>query len=413
MESHRLKLCPVLEGSQMYLSSSMEEECCGCGACAAICPKECISLQDNKMGFILPRVNTDSCINCGRCKGVCPFEITRVEEKVHNHQARFVFAADSGYRNSSGSGGAFGKLAEQVASDYPGRYAIFGAAFTDGFKVRHVCATNLDQLGPIRGSKYIQSDTKDVFKAVQAMLNENCFVLFSGTPCQVAALRRYLQAIGDIHSENLLLVDLVCHGVPSQKCFDNYVRCEEQRYGSKVEEVKFHFRETTMGETPDSRRMRLTFSDGRSVVYNRNTGSFLRMYHGDYGYRESCYSCPYARRDREGDLTLKDAWSVKQYYPEFDAHEGVSLVLSNTNKGDKWLGLILEREDVIERPVDYEAFIQTAVRGTLAKPTSRPEKNEAFMDALKRVDFNTASKRFCRPPIISRLKMSVKRLLHL
>lgn len=395
----------------MYFDSQLEKECCGCGACADACPKNCISLEVGRNNFLFPTINLDMCIECNRCREVCPINNIVELKAKHEHSAWFVMASDSAYRKASASGGAFGKIAEAAASENRDGIRIWGAAFDDDFKVHHICVESVDKLTAIRNSKYLQSVTQDVFKQVAEQLREGLFVVFSGTPCQIAALRCYLSLFKNIDTDNLLTTDLVCHGVPSQHMFDMYLAEAEQVCGSKLCQVEFRFKETQPGEASNSRRMRLSFADGSNKIETRESGAYLKMYHGGFGYRESCYNCPYARADRVGDLTLKDAWSVHEYYPEYNVHEGVSLVLSNSEQGDVFIKILQARDDIIVLPVDYDEFISKVKGGALANPTPCPDRNREFMDCAEQIGFTTAVERYCSLSFTQRAKRFVKRVL--
>ena len=396
----------------MYTNSLCESECCGCGACKDICPRLCITLvEKGAAGYVFPVVDEQECIKCGLCEKVCPFENTKSSELHQERSAWVALANDTHYRNQSGSGGAFGKLVETVAAERDEEnLRIWGAAFAERFRVEHICIDSTDELSRLRGSKYLQSSTEGIFGEIAQQLEDGCFVIFSGCPCQVAALKRYLAAHARSGFDGeLLTVDLVCHGVPSHKMFYKYICDTERKYGSKVDEVQFRFRERESGETPDSRRMRLVFDDGREIVEDKQHGAYLQMYHGGFGYRESCYACPYARAAREGDMTLKDAWSVKRYYPEYNAHEGVSLVLANTDAGNAWVQEMRKRDDMTVLPVDYASFSENAANsnGALNRPTVRPERNDDFMASLETMLFDDAVSKNCRPSLSKRIRKSL------
>lgn len=214
--------------------------CCGCSACVQRCPKQCISLREDAEGFLYPEVDTSLCVDCGLCEQVCP-ELHPDAER----QPLQTFAAvnpDAEVRRTSSSGGVFTALAEQVI-DAGG--VVFGAAFDEHWEVRHRCATTREELAAFRGSKYVQSVIGDTFLQAERFLKSGRRVLFSGTPCQIAGLRRFLRRDYD----HLLCVDFVCHGVPSPGVFRAYL-AEEMTKIARKGEKKYSFAFSTIPSIP-------------------------------------------------------------------------------------------------------------------------------------------------------------------
>ena len=342
--------------------------CCGCSACVQRCPKQCISLREDSEGFLYPEVDTSHCVNCGLCEQVCP-ELHADAER----QPLQTFAAinpDAGVRLASSSGGVFTALAE-VVIDAGG--VVFGAAFDAHWEVRHRYAETREELAAFRGSKYVQSVIGDTFLQAERFLKSGRQVLFSGTPCQIAGLRRFLRRDYD----HLLCVDFVCHGVPSPGVFRAYLAEEMTKIAHKGEK-KYRFAFSTIPSIPkadvlaarlgcriDDIRFRdktngwkkyrfaLSLSKasaaGEKIPFcaltddERTTSScftenaFMQAFLRDLILRPSCYACP-AKCFRSGsDLTLGDYWGVEHEAPHLDDDGGTSVVFANSGRGQQFL----------------------------------------------------------------------------
>ncbi len=265
--------------------------CCGCGACAASCPRGAVTMSEGKDGFVLPVIDGDLCIGCGACIKACGLN----RGIGSNSAGPFFAAAGRDDVSESASGGVFGAFARELIAS--GGVA-YGAAYErEGsiLRVRHRRAASVDGLRPLLNSKYVQSDAGACFADVKADLREGRRVLFCGTPCQVAGLRGFLG--GDY--ENLTTVDLVCHGVPSGRMFEDCVEGYGRQLGSPV--VDFRFRCKREG-WDNSLLLFLLLEDGREVTIPAAKSPYYDMFLNLKTLRDSCYRCPYAGRFRAGDL---------------------------------------------------------------------------------------------------------------
>ena len=214
----------------MYLITGRKEECTGCGACVDSCPNSCISMQPDEYGFMYPVVTSDSCINCKKCESVCPH--TRIDEFGNSIcSCQFATNNDKSVTDNSTSGGVFFEIAKLIIEEGG---VVFGAEWVDHYRLHHTVASSLEELVSLMGSKYVQSDCKGAYSSVKKYLDDNRKVLFVGTPCQVAGLKNF---IGH-DDENLILIDILCHGVPSQKLFDRWIEEEEAENGV-IDNLKF------------------------------------------------------------------------------------------------------------------------------------------------------------------------------
>ncbi|MFI3318856.1 MAG: Coenzyme F420 hydrogenase/dehydrogenase, beta subunit C-terminal domain [Rikenellaceae bacterium] len=357
-------------------------DCCGCEACAQICPVGCIEMVEDREGFFYPKIERQSCIECGRCEPLCP-ALNRAEPR----KPISVYAAkspDEALRAESSSGGIFTPLA--MATLARGGVA-FGAIYDDKWQVYHSEATTAVQLGAMRGSKYTQSRVGSVYSQVRSYLRAGRDVLFSGTPCQIAALRGYLG--GD--SEGLLLVEVACHGVPSPRVWREYLAAVSG--GAAVESVLFKDKSKSWLRY----NITITFEDGRfSERASKNL--FMRSFIKELIVRPSCYHCPARSFSSGADITLADYWGVERVHPEFHDDRGASAVFVSSQRGEaaiRELGL----EIIPTKFSDAVALNSSIVRS--ARPHARRarffrELDGGVLKAMERCLKPTLLKRFTR-----------------
>lgn len=309
-------------------------DCCGCEACAQRCPKQCIAMCADHEGFLYPEVDVALCINCGLCEKVCPQ--LNVKQGDSPLQVIAAKAKDAEILMQSSSGGLFSLLAEQVLRE---NGVVFGARFDHSWQVVHDCTETVEGLAPFRKSKYVQSRIGDTFQKAENYLKAGRKVLFTGTPCQINGLRLFLRK----DYENLLAVDIACHGVPSPKVWNRflkeYVSDESLQYVTDID-----FRDKTDG-WEDYRFMVTIENNGKRKVLSEKAGQniFMRAFLGHLILRPSCEHCR-AKEGNMSDLTIGDFWGIAQSYPRFYDKKGVSIVIVRTFKGVKAIdGLEIER----------------------------------------------------------------------
>lgn len=301
-----------------------KEQCCGCSACIQICPKRSIDFQEDIEGFLYPRVNMDTCIDCGLCEKVCPIVNQAPERYPIN-----VYAAkhpNDDIRVRSSSGGLFTFFAEQVINEGG---VVFGARFNDKWEVVHSYTETKEGLVSFRGSKYVQSNIGDSYKQVEIFLKTGRKVMFTGTPCQVAGLRKYLK----VSYANLLTVDFVCHGVPSPRVWKMYLSEELANHNHLGKLTEISFRDKTRGWKNFS--FVLKFSKNSAIRDQRTVLSsvfydniYMQSFLSDLTLRPSCYEC-HCKAGRSGaDVTIGDFWGIDKCRPDIDDDRGVSLIMA-------------------------------------------------------------------------------------
>lgn len=296
-----------------------KQDCCGCTACAAICPKNSIVMKEDEEGFLYPVVDVERCIQCGVCNKACPIQNPVIEDK-QEQKAYLVQHKDEKVRLESSAGGAFTAIATVVIEKGG---VVFGAAYDDNFRVHHTYVENVEKLKKFRNSKYVQSDLGESFKQVKRFLREGRCVCFSGTPCQIEGLAKYIG-----QNDNLILVDVVCHGVPSPLIWNKYLDYQNVT-DSKPDNIRFRdkfygYKYSTMSVIKEEKNV---YHAGPQL------DPMLRAFFSDACDRPSCYSCPFKKRYRVGDLTIWDCFSVYDFDKEMDDDKGTTRVLCHSDKG--------------------------------------------------------------------------------
>lgn len=302
------------------------DRCTGCGGCAAVCPRACITMEPDDEGFLYPLVTEADCIHCGLCSRVCP--VLSEQTPSGPPTAYAAIHLEEQTRLESTSGGVFSLLCRWVLER---EGIIFGAAYRDDFSVEHRMVTTSGELAALRGAKYVQSQLGKTYQQVQTWLEKGKYVLFSGTPCQVGGLVSFLGRDYD----RLILVDLICHGVPSPKVWSYYIRYRSDMDADGAKPLRVNLRSKETGWPGYS--IRFDYPDGIHYSALNSQDPFLRGFVGNLYLRKSCYDCQFKGVVRQSDFTLGDYWGVWNQIPELHDHKGTSLVLLHTEKaGTIW-----------------------------------------------------------------------------
>lgn len=367
-----------------------KSDCCGCGACLNSCPKNAISMQEDAYGNVFPEIDEELCVQCGKCASVCSYQKDtegQLPLKVYAAAAK----SDAILKNSP-SGGVFAVLANKVL-DQSG--AVFGctAEYSQktGIHTHHIMVEDRSELGKLQGSKYVKSDLELCYREVWKQLENGRMVLFSGTPCQVDGLNGFL---GGKQYDNLIMVDLICHGVPGEKLFRDYLAVEEKRLGMRVCGFDFRSKEKGWGSFVFAEHCQR--ADGREInqYLSSKRSSYYWLFLEGASYRDSCYSCKYAGKHRFGDLTIGDFWGIEEMHPEYlqngqlNPKKGISCVLVNSEKGRSFLEQC--RDEMILRDSSFDAAAKA--NGQLNHPAKRPESRDVVMELYRRKGYGAVDK---------------------
>ena len=362
-------------------------KCSGCGACMAACPRQAIAMQEGQYGCMYPVIDEAACIRCGQCLRICPYH---APENPTVPQAAFAAAGteEEVVRNSA-SGGIFAML----ALDWISKGGLVAGAVMDcaeGVQVYHVLSGKAEDVARMQGSKYVQSDAWRCYGEVMAALREGKQVLFSGTPCQIAAIR---QLTGN--PEHLTTIDLICHGVPPVKMLDEYVRLLGRRFRGQIS--GFTFRDKSV-RRDFCARIDVQRGRKRSYYLRSSILSFYKHFLTGTFYRENCYSCPYARLERVSDLTIGDYWGIETWHAQ-DVRNGKmpvrkdwSCVLVNTEKGQQLLDVHGGALALYASKAEWAAQENHQLR----RPSARPAEREALLARYEQGGYAAVEEDFMR-----------------
>lgn len=365
-------------------------KCTGCCACANGCPVQAITMREDKDGFIYPYINSDSCIECGKCKRICD---GRYKKHTDDFAARSfaVWSQDKDIRYESTSGGAFSEFAKEILSQGG---VVAGAAYDEHNGVEHVIIDAVDKLSVIRQSKYVQCNSKNIYKQIKDIVVKGRLTLFCGTPCQVAALRSYL----DKEYENLIYMDFICLGVNSPKALKAWLTEVETEEKCRVNRIWFKYKKYGWRRSPLCTRLDL--DNGKQKIYFDKDNKFMKGYiHYHLYIRPSCTHCAFKGLDHGTDVMLADFWGLQSA-----DDNGTSLVIVNSKKGNQLFEKIKENlysreEDFSKSVLGNPAFRESAILSKYSRD---------FLCSLDSMGFNKAYKKYARDPLAVRFKNIIK-----
>lgn len=363
-----------------------KELCCGCGACAQSCGKKAITMG------LYPVVDDELCVDCGLCKKACPVRNTKTQPMGKAYAA----TADDSLRKESSSGGVFTLIAQHILSQGG---LVFGAAFDETLRLRHIAAETEEDLAKLRGSKYVQSAIGDCYKQAKAALLECRPVLFTGTPCQINGLRSFL---GRDYG-NLYCQDIICHGAPLSQVWEKYVAYRENMAGSKA--VKVNFRNKDAGWK--GYRLQMEFENGSVYSCKAGDDPYMQAFLGDLCLRESCHSCHAKGEHHSADLTLGDFWGVEQLEPELFDNKGTSLVLVHTQKGQKLFGAVRDQLKTCETDAQKAISFNPA----MVRSSPKNKNREKFLAQINSQSFPKTVNKYRPKHPIRALKAAIKKLI--
>ena len=365
------------------INENNKRSCCGCTACMNICPVKAIERKPDEEGFLYPIVDKEKCINCGLCEKTCPIINKKIsKEKIKNAYA--IRAKDKNILQNSTSGGFFTPIANWIIKNDG---VAIGVGFGKEKRIEHIIVTkeNMDRLTELRGSKYVQSYLGNTFTKIKELLESGKKVLFSGTPCQVQGLLKFLNK----DYSNLITIDLICHGVSSPELWKKYVEYQEKKNKSKIN--KINFRNKTYGY--HSGTMKLKFENGKVYYGSARVDFLLKSFFTEIASRPCCYECNFKDKNHVSDFTIFDAWSVNKTTNSKieDDDMGYTNVFVNTDKGKNILEKI--KNEYISYEIDIEKAIQ--LDGVMVENSATPNENRnLFYKFLKDNSLEDTVKRF-------------------
>lgn len=334
--------------------------CTGCQVCRLVCPKQCISMQEDEKGNIYPIIDQSLCINCKKCQRICP----SLNPPTFSKQPINVYAGwakDKVARKYSTSGA----ISYVISKHFLQNGDFFcGSVWTKEGAV-HKISSDIREIRLFQGSKYSHSDVKDCYKEILQLLESGKKLLFTGTPCQVSALRKFLGR----DFSNLYTVDLICHGVPSRRILRDRITSIEQINRKKIVEIRFRDKQPDQLHTC----CKYIFEDGTFIFYKYNEDFFFRSFVDNYALRENCFNCQYSKMQRVSDLTIADFWSYRPKSMKFYNYElGVSIIIVNSEKGNKLIDFI--KHDIVYEKRNY----QECSNRNMHAPQEKPHNYESF-----------------------------------
>jgi len=348
-----------------------KKDCSGCTACVNICPKNCIIMEEDAEGFKYPKINFKECIKCNACSDTCP---QNNKSTCHYHtNALAVKNKNMELKLNSSSGGVFGQIAKYVLDN---NGAVFGAVHNTDMEVEHIMINKKIDISKMQGSKYVQSDLKKVFREVKRLLDKNIFVLFTGVPCQIKGLKSFLGK----REENLICIDVICHGVPSPKVFRKYIEELEKNNNSKV--IDFKFRNKDNGWQNFSNKISFENDNEMSELHSDNV--YMKGFLNNLYLRPSCYRCTANNFTSGSDITLGDYWGINGIHNNFNDDKGCSLVLLNTNLGKEIFDKVSNEFEIIETDINYAIKYNPCI----VKAVNSHKNREIFFEDIDSQDID-------------------------
>lgn len=378
------------------LENFNKEMCCGCSACKNICPKNAIEMKYDDQGFLYPNIDYDKCVNCGLCVKVCDFKKFKpnTEAKIDAYALKHK---DHEEVNTSRSGAFFMALANYFLDK---KGYIFGCEMKDQYNIVHSYYTDKNGVNKFKGSKYVQSDLLETFKECYELLLKDEYVLFSGTGCQIHGLISFLKE-KKCSFEKLITCDMVCHGTPSPKIWQEFIKTYEKINKNSVVSVDFR------------NKKEFGWSDHKETYYLesglvKHEEKWSKMFNESILFRPSCFSCKYTTPYRKSDFTIADCWGIEKVAPEFNDEKGVSLVLVNSYKAK-------EIFDIIKDNLNYKKIVvEDVLQPQLVGPTKKGKNyNKFWKDYAK--NSKKCIKKYFFPSkfvlILNKIKNKIKRII--
>ncbi len=371
--------------------------CCGCAACENICPVQAITMTHSDKGFYIPNINLEKCIKCQKCISVCNL-FSNIAEKSNPSQIIGAYLSNFDEQKHSSSGGIFGVICKTLYEIYGNRFYCYGAIF-QRMIVKHYGTNDANEFVNFYGSKYVQSDLTGIYKDIELKLKNNNIVLFSGTGCQCAALRAFVKK-RNIDTTNLYIIDLICHGAPSPKMWNDYILALETHNNVKITDYRFRNKNISWhGIHPI-----IQTETNEPITDDELCQSWGALF-GKLSLNEICHNCPYASCERTGDLTLGDFWGVDKQTYGIDRKLGVSECLINTKKGEYLVTIILNKIETFQ--VNDDSYLQPQ----LSSPTPRNIRHKAFWRDYRSKGYIYVSHKYTKKSVLKTIYSKMRKIL--
>lgn len=362
--------------------SKVGVECCGCRTCKVVCKFHAISMITDRYGFEQIRVETDLCRECGICEDVCP--VLHVETGEGRYSCGAAYALNEDIKFHGSSGGLFGVFADKVISEGG---CVYGAAFDTHLKLKTTMAETKEKLLPLFKSKYLLCDTGNSFVEMKEWLDRGRKVLYCSSPCQIAALKRFL----GWEYDNLLTVDFVCHGVGSQTLFDQSIRYSEKKMSVSIQKVTFRYK----AKKASSHCYQYKYRKKQKNLEKQDlylSFPYYNAYCKQLVCRENCYACKYATEERGTDITIGDFHTIEKYNAAIDRFAGVSMFVCNTLKGEQFF-------NSVKQELYVEIFPWDVLRknNRFHKGGKAPKNRQEFMESIAADSFDQTVEKYLKP----------------
>lgn len=386
----------------------INKDCCGCGICMDACPKDAISMKCDEKGFIYPAINHDICIDCGSCKRACSFSKRKSENIIEMGKTECYAACNTDYEelSKSTSGGVFSAVAHSFLEQ--GGVVVGACMEMENGKVHvhHTIIETIEKLSVLQGSKYVQSNLWECLEAISILLKEGKNILFSGTPCQVNAIK---ERFGKYLETQLFTIDIICHGVPSEKFLNDFLKEYQKTHNLKIKELIFRDKKYGWGLNG-----KLIASD-TTVKFTKNDFSYYKYFLDGEIYRDSCYVCPYSCPKRVGNITIGDYWGIKNYDPQllkenggiFDYRRGVSCLIVNDKRGEE----LLEKFGGTLQKASIEIQNVMKINKQLREPAKHTKLRDKIFLIYIREGYSAVEKLFRKQQFHRNIKNRIKLLI--
>lgn len=373
-------------------------QCCGCTACYNVCPRSAIAMKADEEGFTYPVVDMAQCVECGLCTEVCPVQTAKKDDSMPL-QAYILQTRDNALLNGCAAGGFFSSIAKHVAEQGG---VVYGAMFDENMRVIHAGKTQPEEVSAFSSSKYVQSDMGTIFRETEQNLKKGKLVCFSGTPCQIEGLKNYLRK----DYENLITVDVVCHGVPSPMLWEEYLHVMEKNAHSKVEAA--NFRSKTYGYRSGS--LELKYKNRKKHFGTKRNDMMVKSFFSEISSRPSCYQCAFKKPRHASDLTMFDCKHAAALVEGLtDNDRGYTNLFVQTEKGAGFLASVKDLFALY--PVDAETAI--SYDGIMVRSSAKAHKNRwEFYRVVTEHSLEEAVKKFIPISAKDRVMVSFRSVLY-